>query len=123
MARTRRQVRRAPSRLILDSGAVIALARTDARARAYLARAIAIDATVEVPVVVIAGTVRGGPRDAPVNRVLKAVGTVASVREVHGRTAAAHCWPMRGPRRPWMPWWSPMQWQLEARTSPHERSR
>jgi predicted nucleic acid-binding protein len=89
MARTRRQIRQAPSRLILDSGAVIALARGDARARAYLARAIALDATVEVPVVVVAETIRGGPRDAAVNRVLKAIGAVAAAREVHGRTAGA----------------------------------
>jgi predicted nucleic acid-binding protein len=82
-----RQSRQAPSRLILDSGAVIALARGDARARAFLARAIALEAIVEVPVVVVAETVRGRSRDAPVNRVLKAIGSVPAAREVHGRTA------------------------------------
>jgi predicted nucleic acid-binding protein len=42
---------------------------------------------IEIPVVVVAETVRGGPRDAPVHRVLKAVGSVPEAREVHGRTA------------------------------------
>jgi predicted nucleic acid-binding protein len=31
--------------------------------------------------------VRGGPRDAPINRLLKAVGSVPEAREVHGRIA------------------------------------
>lgn len=79
--------RQAPQRLILDSGAVISLARGDQRARAFLARALEMGATVEIPVVVVAETVRGGPRDAPVNRVLKAVGLVPETREIHGRTA------------------------------------
>ena len=80
-------IRRAPRRLILDSGAVIALARGDQRARAFLARALELRVPVEVPVVVVAETVRGGPRDAPVHRVLKAVGSVPEARETHGRTA------------------------------------
>ena len=87
MARTRREGRRAPQRLILDSGAVIALSRGEQRARAFLARALELGAPVEVPVVVIAETLRGGPRDAPVHRVLKAVGPVPDTREAHGRTA------------------------------------
>jgi predicted nucleic acid-binding protein len=87
MAGTRREGRQAPQRLILDSGAVIALARGDPRARAFLARALELRAPVEIPVVVVAETVRGGPRDAPVNRVLKAVGFVPEAREVHGRIA------------------------------------
>ena len=87
MAVTWGQGRQAPQRLILDSGAVIALARGDQRARAFLARALELGVPVEIPVVVVAETVRGGPRDAPVNRVLKAVGSVPEAREVHGRTA------------------------------------
>jgi predicted nucleic acid-binding protein len=86
MAGTRRD-RHAPQRLILDSGAVIALSRGDQRARAFLARALELMAPVEIPVVVVAETVRGGPRDAPINRVLKAVGSVPEAREVHGRSA------------------------------------
>ena len=80
-------IRRAPRRLILDSGAVIALARGDQRARAFLARALELRVPVDIPVVVVAETVRGGPRDAPVHRVLKAVGSVPEAREAHGRTA------------------------------------
>jgi predicted nucleic acid-binding protein len=87
MAVRHRESRQAPQRLILDSGAVIALAHGDRRARAFLARALELLAPVEIPVVVLAETVRGGPRDAPVHRVLKAVGTVPEAREAHGRTA------------------------------------
>jgi predicted nucleic acid-binding protein len=87
MAGTRRENRNAPQRLILDSGAVIALARGDSKARAFLARALELMAPVEIPVVVVAETVRGGPRDAPVNRVLEAVGSVPAATEAHGRTA------------------------------------
>lgn len=86
MARPRREGR-TPQRLILDSGAVIALSRGEQRARAFLARALELGAPVEVPVVVVAETIRGGPKDAPVDRVLKAVGSVPDTREAHGRTA------------------------------------
>jgi predicted nucleic acid-binding protein len=87
MASSRRESRSAPQRLILDSGAVIALSRGDQRARAFLARALEVMSPVEIPVVVVAETVRGGPRDAPVHRILKAVGTIPETRESHGRTA------------------------------------
>jgi predicted nucleic acid-binding protein len=87
MAGTRRESRAAPRRLILDSGAVIALARGDPRARAFLARALDLAAPIEIPVVVVAETVRGGPRDAPINRVLRSIGSVPEAREAHGRTA------------------------------------
>jgi predicted nucleic acid-binding protein len=73
--------------LILDSGAVIALSRGDQRARAFLARAQELGTPIEIPVVVLAETVRGGPRDASVSRVLKAVGSVPVAREIHGRIA------------------------------------
>lgn len=87
MGRPRREVPEATQRLILDSGAVIALAHGELRARAFLARALELGALVEVPAVVVAETIRGGPRDAPVNRVLKAVGQIAETREQNGRTA------------------------------------
>lgn len=87
MAGSRRTTFPPPQRLILDSGAVIALARGDQRARAFLARALELKAAVAIPVGVVAETVRGGPRDAPVNRVLKAVGSVPEAREIHGRIA------------------------------------
>src|ERR1700724_231895 len=87
MARSRQVGLPAPRRLILDSGAVIALARRDQRALAFLARALELRVQVEIPVVVVAEVVRGGPRDAPVNRILKAVGSVPAACEVHGRVA------------------------------------
>ncbi len=88
MAGTRREKdREAPQRLILDSGAIIALARGEKKAKVFLARALENRAEVEIPVVVVAETVRGGSRDAPVNRVLKAVGYIYDAREIHGRVA------------------------------------
>jgi predicted nucleic acid-binding protein len=85
VARTRRQT--PPQRLILDAGAVIGLSRADARARAALAAALEAGAEVSVPAVVVAETVRGGAADAPVNRVLKAVGEIDATDEPVGRTA------------------------------------
>lgn len=87
MAPVRRADRQAPRLLILDSGAVIALARGDQRVRAFLARALQARAPIEIPVVVVAETVRGGPRDAPVHRILKTVGSIPEMHEIHGRTA------------------------------------
>ncbi|MDP9388445.1 MAG: PIN domain-containing protein [Actinomycetota bacterium] len=85
MARTRRQA--PPQRLILDAGAVIGLSRADVRARAALAAALEAGADVSVPAVVVAETVRDGPADAPVNRVLKAVGGIDVADEAIARTA------------------------------------
>ncbi|MBW3643352.1 MAG: PIN domain-containing protein [Actinobacteria bacterium] len=85
MARTRRQA--PPQRLILDAGAVIGLSRADVRARAALTAALEAGAAVSVPAVVVAETVRGVAADAPVNRVLKAVGEVDVADEPVGRTA------------------------------------
>lgn len=81
-----RSNRSTPQRLILDSGAVINWSRGDARTRAVLREAIARHLEVRVPVVVLTETLRGGARDAPVNRVLKAVGTAATVPDT-GREA------------------------------------
>lgn len=78
-----------PQRLILDSGAVLALARNDPRARAVLATARDAGALISVPAVVVAETVRGTPRDAPVNRVIRAVGEVDAVAEAEGRVAGS----------------------------------
>lgn len=86
--RTKRTQAQGSARLILDSGAVIALARGDQRARAFLARAVQAGAEVLVPAVVVAETVRGhGPRDAPVNRVIGAIDLVAAADEATARTA------------------------------------
>ena len=76
-----------PQRLILDAGALIALSRSDARARAVLAAAVEAGADVTIPAVVVAETVRGVAADAPVHRVVKAVGDVDIATEAIGRTA------------------------------------
>lgn len=78
-----------PQRLILDSGAVIALSRNDLRARATLAAAREASVEVSIPSVVVAETVRGSAKDAAVNRVIKAVGEVSSADERTGREAGA----------------------------------
>lgn len=88
MAR-RRETPPAPERMILDAGAVIALARNDPRARAFIRRAIELDAEVRVPVVVLAETLRGSPRDAGVHRVLSAVSDSLPIDEAAGGRAGA----------------------------------
>jgi predicted nucleic acid-binding protein len=60
-------------RLILDAGAVIALARGDSRLRARLRAAAEDDADVVVPPIVVTQTFRGSPGDARINRLLKVV--------------------------------------------------
>lgn len=87
MVRARDWQGKAQKRLILDSGAVIALARGEQRARAFLACAVTSGTSVEVPAVVVAETCRGRATDAPVNRVLKAVGAIRDTCEAHARTA------------------------------------
>ena len=87
MARTRRETQ--AERLILDSGAIIALSRSEERARAYLWRALELDADVVVPVVVLAETLRGGAKDAHVNRVLKAIGEIEPTSAATGRLAGS----------------------------------
>lgn len=89
MARRRTPPATPPPRLILDSGAVIALSRGDARARAFVHRALTMGAEVLIPAVVIAETVRGTARDATVNRVIGAVDAVAPIDEPIGRAAGA----------------------------------
>lgn len=74
-------------RLILDSGAVIGLARNDMRARAHLAAAHERGVQVSIPSVVLAETVRGRNDDAPVHRVINAVGEVSDSVEEDGRLA------------------------------------
>ncbi len=90
MARPRRRVQvPPPKRLILDSGAVIALSRNDVRARAALAAAREASVEVSIPSVVIAETVRGSDKDAKVNRVIKSIGEVTAADENAGRMAGA----------------------------------
>lgn len=73
-------------RLILDSGAVIGWSRGDDRVRQHVREALKRGAVTTIPVVVLAETLRGGPRDAAVNRVVKAVG-VAPTSPSIGRKA------------------------------------
>lgn len=75
------------ARLVLDSGAVIAWAAGNQRARQFVQRAITEHLLILLPAVVIAETTRGGARDAPVNRVVKAVGEVVVVTEAVAREA------------------------------------
>jgi predicted nucleic acid-binding protein len=75
------------ARLILDSGAVVALARRDPAARAYVERALTQNDLVVLPAVVIAETTRGGGQDAPVNQVVKAVNEVTPTTERTARQA------------------------------------
>jgi len=75
------------ARLILDSGAVIALAALDARARAFVARAVKERTTLIIPAVVIAETTRGTARDAAVNRVINQVDEISPVTEAVARQA------------------------------------
>ncbi|MCB0987018.1 MAG: PIN domain-containing protein [Acidimicrobiales bacterium] len=90
MARSRRRTQAPPpQRLILDSGAVIALSRNDLRARATLAAAREAGVEVSIPSVVVAETVRGSAKDAKVNRVIKSVGEVTAADERTGRGAGA----------------------------------
>jgi hypothetical protein len=58
------------ARLILDSGAIIALAAGNERVRRFVQWAVRERILAVIPAVVIAETTRGGARDAPVNRVI-----------------------------------------------------
>lgn len=79
--------RHSMARLILDSGAVIAWAAGNQRARQVVQRAVRERALILIPAVVIAETTRGGARDAPINRVIKTVDEVAVVTEGVAREA------------------------------------
>jgi predicted nucleic acid-binding protein len=75
------------ARLILDSGAVIALAARSHRALAFLNSSMKERALVVVPAVVIAETTRGTHRDTAINRVLNDVDKITPVTEVVARQA------------------------------------
>jgi predicted nucleic acid-binding protein len=74
-------------RVVLDSGAVIALAAGKPRARARLTEALERRAAVFIPAVVLAEVTRESPRDAPVNRLVKAVEEVVPATEATARLA------------------------------------
>ena len=76
--------------IVLDSGAVIGLARGDARLRAALNKAHHLGTEVAVPMIVISETVRGnGPRDAAVNLVLARFGPHRPLDEETARLAGS----------------------------------
>lgn len=57
--------------IVLDSGAILGLARGNRTLRAFVTKADQRGDTFVVPMVVLAETVRGsGPRDAPINMTL-----------------------------------------------------
>ena len=87
MARTTPAAR--AERLILDAGAVIALALSEPRAMAFLRRAVELGADVIIRVVVLAETLRGGRSDASVHRVLNSIGGIESTDPEIGRVAGA----------------------------------
>jgi len=62
------------ARVILDSGAVIALSKKDPEVRELVDQARARGDSVVVPAVVIAETTRGAAQDAPINLVLRDIG-------------------------------------------------
>jgi predicted nucleic acid-binding protein len=75
------------ARLILDSGAVVALSRRDPVTRAYLERALNQGDLVVIPAVVLAETTRGSAKDAPVNQVVRAVNEISPATESTARQA------------------------------------
>jgi len=62
--------------LVLDSEGLVKLAAGDGRARAYLASALTRRARVVVSAITLTEVLRGGPRDAPVHRVLSRIAAV-----------------------------------------------
>ena len=78
-------------RLILDSGAIIALSRREDRARALVAAALELEIPVIIPAPVIAETTRGTNADAVIDRVLRWMlrgsGVLAPIGEREARVA------------------------------------
>ncbi len=77
------------SRLILDSGAIIAITRGKSRPLIEFTKMRRRYSLVTVPAVVVAEVIRGGPADAIVNRFLKTVDEIAAVSERTARRAGA----------------------------------
>jgi predicted nucleic acid-binding protein len=89
LARTGGTRRAGSPRLILDSGAIIALSRRDSRARTELDHADRAGVHVSIPAVVLAETLRGSARDANVNRIVRSIGEVVAVDDPIARLAGA----------------------------------
>jgi predicted nucleic acid-binding protein len=71
--------------LVLDSEGVSKLAAGDARTRAYLDSARARRAQVAASAITLTETLRGGPRDAAVHRVLSRVALVPVTAQIARR--------------------------------------
>lgn len=78
----------AVARVVLDSGALSALAEKDGLVRSILKEALANDVAAVVPSVVLAESTTGTNRDAPTNAVLKGIAVVA-ITEAVARQAGA----------------------------------
>jgi predicted nucleic acid-binding protein len=77
----------ATNRILLDSGPLTALAHDHEALRAVVRKALAADATIVVPTIVIAESTIGDQRDANVNRLLSNV-DVLDLTERIARDAA-----------------------------------
>jgi hypothetical protein len=90
MARSRRRTQDPPpQRLILDSGAVIALSRNDQRGPGDPGRRMGGGGRGRHPVGRRRRERAGSAKDAPVDRVIKSVGEVTAADEATGRVAGA----------------------------------
>jgi predicted nucleic acid-binding protein len=74
-------------RLVLDAGAILALARGDAVARAALELAVREGYVAVIPTPVLAQVHRGGHDRARIDRVVNAVGTLLPTSEAIARRA------------------------------------
>jgi predicted nucleic acid-binding protein len=73
--------------LILDTGGLLALAAHGQRARALSVSTAGGQIPLVIPSVILAQCIRGGPRDAPINRVVSAAGGCLPVTESLAREA------------------------------------
>ena len=74
--------------LALDSGALIA-AEKDQRVEAIIRKWLREGSRILIPAPAVAESIRGGPKDAPANRLIKAVNDVANTSEAIARDAGA----------------------------------
>lgn len=75
--------------LLLDAGGISAIAAGEPAARAVLDRARREGRFVAIPAAVLVEVVSGRPMDAPVDRVIKAVGATIELTAARARAAGA----------------------------------
>jgi predicted nucleic acid-binding protein len=75
-------------KLALDSGALIA-AEKDQRVEAIVRKWLREGARILIPAPCLAEAIRGGPKDAAANRLIKAVNQIAPTSEAIARDAGA----------------------------------